>query len=136
MGAVNSMTQFQTYFGLSPIGASKTGLVFGIYTVGYVPTCPPARALWALLTINRQVVAFFPASTLPDKIGRRWTMFLGNLVLCMGAILAGLARNMSMLLVGRFFVGLGCSTAAQGGKTYLSEITSPVSRGRWMGLQK
>ncbi len=35
MSSVNSMTQYQRYFGLSAAGAS-TGLVFGIYTVGGV----------------------------------------------------------------------------------------------------
>lgn len=62
-------------------------------------------------------------------------MFLGNLVLCMGALVAGFAKNMPMLLVGRFFVGVGCSTAAAAAKTYLSEITPASSRGFWMGLQ-
>jgi len=61
MSSVNSMLQWQTYFSLGG-AASKTGIIFGIYTVG-------------------QVVAFFPASYLPDKIGRRRSMFVGNCVL-------------------------------------------------------
>lgn len=61
MSSVNSMTQFQAYFGLSG-AAVKTGIVFGIYTVG-------------------SVCAFFPASVLPDMVGRRWSMFIGNVVL-------------------------------------------------------
>lgn len=40
-----------------------------------------------------------------------------------------------MFLGGRFLVGLGCTTAAMAGKAYMSEITSPWNRGRWMGLQ-
>lgn len=40
-----------------------------------------------------------------------------------------------MLLGGRFLVGIGCSTAATSGKSYLSEVTSPWNRGRYMGLQ-
>jgi MFS family permease len=63
MSSVNSMIQWQTYFGLTDSkGAPKTGIIFGIYTVG-------------------QVVAFFPASYLPDRIGRRRSMFVGNCVL-------------------------------------------------------
>lgn len=64
MSSVNSMLQFQSYFklGTDGKGAKKTGIVFGIYTVG-------------------QVCAFFPAVVLPDRIGRRWTMFLANLLL-------------------------------------------------------
>ncbi|WOO79017.1 Lactose permease [Vanrija pseudolonga] len=118
MSSVNSMLQFQRYFNLGTDGkgAAKTGIVFGIYTVG-------------------QVCAFFPAVVLPDRIGRRWTMFLANLLLVGGAFLAGFAQNMSMFLGGRFLVGMGCTCAAQGAKSYLSEVTSPWNRGRWMGLQ-
>lgn len=39
-----------------------------------------------------------------------------------------------MLLGGRWLTGFGCSTAALSAKTYLSEITSPKSRGRYMGV--
>jgi len=40
-----------------------------------------------------------------------------------------------MFLGGRFLVGFGCTTAAAAAKSYMSEITSPWNRGRWMGLQ-
>ncbi|BEI95952.1 hypothetical protein CcaverHIS631_0109010 [Cutaneotrichosporon cavernicola] len=115
MGAINSMIQFQAYFGLE--GAAKsTGIVFGMYTVG-------------------QVAAAFLAAYLPDKFGRRWGMFIGNIILVVGAFLCGFSKNMGMLLAGRFLVGMGCSAAAAAGKSYLSEITSPWNRGRYMGLQ-
>lgn len=87
----------------------------GIYTVG-------------------QVCAFFPCVYFPDKIGRRYTMFGANLLLIAGALIAGFSRNMSMFLFGRFLVGVGCTTAGLAAKTYLSEVTSPWNRGRWMGL--
>lgn len=61
MSSINSMKQYQHYFGLK-VASSKTGIIFGIYTVG-------------------QVLSFFPASYLPDRIGRRYTMMLGNIVL-------------------------------------------------------
>ncbi|RSH89116.1 hypothetical protein EHS25_002782 [Saitozyma podzolica] len=114
MSSINSMTQYQHFFGLQAASTS-TSIVFGIYTVG-------------------SVCAFFPASYLPDKIGRRWTMLIGNTVLIVGAFLAGFSKNMGMLIGGRFLTGLGCGTANNASKSYLSEITSPNSRGRWMGL--
>ena len=61
MSAVNSMSQWYNYFGLGQATAG-TGVVFGMYTVGTVS-------------------AFFPLAILPDKIGRRYSMFLGNLCL-------------------------------------------------------
>jgi sugar porter (SP) family MFS transporter len=39
-----------------------------------------------------------------------------------------------MLVGGRFLTGLGTGTANNASKSYLTEITSPYSRGRWMGL--
>ncbi|RSH89841.1 hypothetical protein EHS25_001827 [Saitozyma podzolica] len=114
MSSINSMSQYQQYFNLKGKAAS-TGIIFGMYTVG-------------------QVVAFFPASYLPDKVGRRWSMFCGNVVLMIGALVTCFATNMSMFIAGRFLTGLGCTTASTSAKSYMSEITSPASRGRWMGL--
>ncbi|KAI9637512.1 general substrate transporter [Dioszegia hungarica] len=111
MSSVNSMKQFQTFFGLS-IAEKSTGIVFGMYTV----------------------CAFFPTSILPDRVGRRWSMWIGNLCLCVGALLTGLAQNFGMFIAGRFLTGLGCTLAASSAKAYMSEVTSPATRGRWMGL--
>lgn len=81
------MTQYQKYFGLVA-ASSKTGIVFGMYTIG-------------------QVVAFFPASYLPDRIGRRWSMLVGNVILMAGAFLTGFSTNMSMFIGGRFLTVSG-----------------------------
>ena len=62
MSSVNSIVLFQNFFGLGPGGASKTGIVFGMYTIG-------------------QVCAFIPLSILPDLIGRKYSMFIGNICL-------------------------------------------------------
>lgn len=61
-------------------------------------------------------------------------MFFGNSVLVVGALIGAFSKNMGMLLGGRFLVGVGCSTAAVSAKSYVSEISSPWNRGRWMGL--
>jgi hypothetical protein len=35
MGSVNSMVTFKAFFGIDPVkGAERTGIIFGIYTVG------------------------------------------------------------------------------------------------------
>jgi MFS family permease len=62
MSSVNSMPRYLEFFGLPAGGNSKTGIVFGAYTVG-------------------QVLAFLVVSWLPDKLGRRYGMFIGNCVL-------------------------------------------------------
>lgn len=51
-----------------------------------------------------------------------------------GALISGLSHNKGMLLGGRFLTGFGGGIANNSSKSYLAEITSPTSRGRWMGL--
>ncbi|WVW85157.1 hypothetical protein I302_107195 [Kwoniella bestiolae CBS 10118] len=105
MGAVNSMKQWQSYFGLESASKS-TGIIFGMYTIG-------------------QILAFFPTAYLPDRIGRKameeqsWT---------------SQAKDFQMFIWGRLLTGLGCTFAASSAKSYMSEITPPDTRGRWMGL--
>ena len=62
MSSVNSMPLYLRFFGLPAGGTEKTGVVFGAYTIG-------------------QVLAFLIVSWLPDRLGRRYGMFIGNCVL-------------------------------------------------------
>lgn len=89
--------------------------MFGIYTVG-------------------MVVAFFPSIIIPDYIGRRWAMFVGNALLILGCFINGYAKNMGWLLGGRFLVGLGGTLAGTAAKVYLAEMSSPWNRGFVLGL--
>ncbi|KAH7100776.1 general substrate transporter [Auriculariales sp. MPI-PUGE-AT-0066] len=114
MSGINAMKQYQRYFGLNDAGA-KTGIVFGIYTIG-------------------QLCGAFPASYLPDKLGRRRSMFIGNLLLITGAIITATAVGQGRFLGGRFLTGFGVSLAGAPAKAYLAEITPPHHRGRYVGL--
>ncbi|KAI0061709.1 general substrate transporter [Artomyces pyxidatus] len=114
MGGVNSMTQYQKYFGMNAAGA-KTGIVFGIYTIG-------------------SLVGAIPASYLPDRFGRRASMFIGNAILIVGAITTGTAKTKSTFIGGRFLTGVGSATAGASAKSFLAEITPPQSRGLYLGL--
>ncbi|BEJ16575.1 hypothetical protein CspHIS471_0511800 [Cutaneotrichosporon sp. HIS471] len=116
ISSVNSMKQFQQYFGLGEGGASGQGLVFGIYTVG-------------------SVVGFFPGIVIPDRFGRRWAQFIGDIMIIVGSILNGMASNMGMLLAGRFLVGCGSTMGGTAAKAYLAEISSPWNRGFALGIQ-
>ena len=61
MSSIISMIPFLTYFHLPAIASASTGIVLGIGQVG-------------------GVVAFFPAAWLPDKLGRKASMIIGNLL--------------------------------------------------------
>ncbi|PPQ98005.1 hypothetical protein CVT26_003067 [Gymnopilus dilepis] len=134
MGGINSMKQFQEYFGLTGVG-SQTSIIFGIYTVY---ECFISRF----------------CSYFPDKFGRRFSMFFGNAVLIVGAVLTANSTNKRMFLAGRFLtgirfvfvnpethahkfhisLGLGSSCSGASAKSYLAEIVPAHSRGAYMGF--
>ena len=94
MSSVSSMTQFKEYFGPDRV-EDQMNMIFGMYTVG-------------------QVCGFFPSIVMPDYLGRRWSMFIGNVLLMIGALIGGLTsgHNMSMFIGGRWLVGFGCTLAS------------------------
>ncbi|KAF8957290.1 general substrate transporter [Flammula alnicola] len=114
MGGINSMVQYQQYFGMSGVG-SKTSIVFGIYTVG-------------------SICGTIPASYFPDRFGRRFSMFFGNAVLIAGALLTANATDKGMFLGGRFLTGLGSACAGASAKSYLAEMAPAHSRGAYIGF--
>ncbi|CCO31370.1 Lactose permease [Rhizoctonia solani AG-1 IB] len=114
MGGINTMNQYQQYFGMSGAGA-KTGIVFGIFTVG-------------------ALVGAIPASYLPDRFGRRASMFFGNAILVIGAVVTATATHRATFIGGRFLTGLGVGCAGASAKSYLVEIVPPQTRGFWLGV--
>lgn len=58
------MSQYKSYFGIgvNDTAAARTGIVFGMYTIG-------------------GVVGFIPSSIMPDLLGRKWTMITFNIIL-------------------------------------------------------
>ncbi|KAI5436393.1 variant 2, species-specific tRNA processing [Lathyrus oleraceus] len=69
------------------------------------------------------------ASTLTRALGRRATMILGGLFFVSGALLNGLAFNMSMLIIGRLLLGFGIGCANQSVPIYVSEMAPYKYRG-------
>lgn len=114
MGGINAMRQYQEYFGLSAAGA-KTGLVFGIFTIG---------ALCAMI----------PTAIVPDMFGRRFSMVLANAILICGASMSATSKTTAVFIGGRFLTGFGSSLAGASAKTFLAEMTPPQSRGAYMGF--
>lgn len=86
--------------------------------------------------------SFFPISSADDTLWHTETLCSCELqetravteIISVGAIISANSKSMSMLLGGRWLTGFGCSTAALSAKTYMTEITSPRSRGRYMGV--
>ncbi|KAK0464610.1 general substrate transporter [Desarmillaria tabescens] len=118
MGGINTMSQFQAFFGMKD-DAAKTSIVFGIYTIDWL--CDDPRPIRA-------------TAYLPDKYGRRFPMWIGNAILILGACMTANAKSMNMFLVGRWLTGTGCSCAGAAAKSYLAEISPAKYRGAYIGF--
>ncbi|KAJ7056462.1 general substrate transporter [Mycena amicta] len=114
MGGINSMKQYQAYFHMSSVGA-KTGIVFGIYTIG-------------------QLCGTVPAMYIPDRFGRRAAMFFGNFFILAGAFLTANAQSKAQFIGGRFLTGFGGSCGGAAAKAFMAELAPPKSRGAYMGF--
>jgi sugar porter (SP) family MFS transporter len=64
-----------------------------------------------------------------DELGRRKSIFLCCFLFLVGSLTIGTAYNLSMILIGRFIIGLGVSLSAIVDVAYLTEISPVQHRG-------
>ncbi|KAJ5462038.1 uncharacterized protein N7458_003590 [Penicillium daleae] len=114
MSSINAMPWFHRHFGTSMEG-SGTGLLFSIYSIGNL------------------VGAVF-AAPISDVFGRRMGMFVGSLIITIGAILEAVGSNIQLFMGGRFLIGLGVSLTNSAAPVYLVEVAFPQWRGLFGGL--
>lgn len=74
------------------------------------------------------------AGAIADRIGRRPTLFTAGVVFLIGAIVSALAPNETILLCGRFVVGLGIGFSSVVAPLYISEVAPANSRGALVSL--
>ncbi|CAL5221321.1 g3494 [Coccomyxa viridis] len=77
--------------------------------------------------ITAAVVSLFPKFF--QRLGRKYTMMIGAFCFLVGAILQAAAVDMSMLIIGRIFLGIGIGLANQVAPMYISETAPPSARG-------
>ncbi len=63
-----------------------------------------------------------------DKLGRRHPIFLGSVILIMGAALQAGAKGIEMFLAGRFFVGFGGGFVFTSAPAMVAELAYPTHR--------
>lgn len=115
MGGINSMPQYQSFFGLSTDGlGSTTGIVFAIYNIG-------------------NLVGAFMAGPASDIKGRRFGMALGSLLILIGTAIQSSAMNIGQFLGGRFICGVGVSIVTSAAPAYVVEMSHPSYRGAMTG---
>jgi MFS transporter, DHA1 family, multidrug resistance protein len=75
-----------------------------------------------------------PTGQLADRLGRRWTLVIGEVLTMVGNLLCGVAGTYEEFLVYRFVAGAGASMVVTSGQVILADISTPANRGRMMGV--
>ena len=81
------------------------------------------------LALAGSFIASLAAGPLQDKIGRKRTIIIADILFTAGAALMASAPSLVILMIGRFVVGLGIGTASLVVPVYLSEVSPTEMRG-------
>tara|TARA_A100001037_G_scaffold214145_1_gene191937 strand:- start:3390 stop:4601 length:1212 start_codon:yes stop_codon:yes gene_type:complete len=94
-----------------------------------------SQAGW-LVTVFYIVYALFqlPSGILADKIGKRYVLGLGLVLLAIGVILASMANTYQALLLSQVVAGIGGSTYHPAGLSAVSDLESGKTAGKAMGF--
>ena len=75
-----------------------------------------------------------PTGWLADRLGRRWTLVLGEVATAAGNLLCGLSATYEQFLVFRFLAGAGSAMVLTSGQVSLADLATSANRGRVMGI--
>ncbi|KAH8587944.1 MFS transporter [Bisporella sp. PMI_857] len=113
LNGLQAVSHWQTYFG-HPSGA-RLGVLNASYNLGGLITLPIVP--W----VN-------------DTLGRKHSITLGSIVLCIGVVLQASSQNFGMFMASRFILGTGIPFAVSGAAQLLAELTHPRERAVITGL--
>ncbi|WP_227379182.1 MFS transporter [Haladaptatus halobius] len=90
----------------------------------------------ALLTVFFATYSIFqlPAGVLADRIGQRWLLAAGMIVLATGVLVAAGAQNYGTLVIAEIIAGVGGSTYHPAGMSLISDLESGDTEGKAMGI--
>ena len=124
--------------------SALAGFLFGFDTVVISGAEKTIQALWGLSpglhgiamasalygTVIGSLLGGWPA----DRFGRKPTLLWIGALYLVGAVVSGLAANVSIFIAARFIGGLGSGISTVVAPMYLSEIAPPRFRGRLAGM--
>jgi sugar porter (SP) family MFS transporter len=107
MNGLQSLTQWQGFF--NHPSNSELGLLNAIQNIGSLAAYPFAPYL-------------------SDGLGRKRTVFIGALIMCLATALQGAAQSEGMFVGARFLIGFGLTFAANAAPMLVSELSYPLYR--------
>ncbi|KAH0842411.1 hypothetical protein AYO21_10514 [Fonsecaea monophora] len=107
INALQIVPSWIEYFG-NPQGSLK-GIIAAAYSLGAICSLP-----------------FIPIVN--EKLGRRGSIFLGSLIMVVGALIQGFARNVGMYIAARLILGFGIPTCIVSGSALIGELGYPKER--------
>ncbi len=81
-----------------------------------------------------RLLANLPAGILASRLGRRQVLFLGSLVSTLGGLLSALAASFEQLVAARMLSGVGSALFITSALTYVADVSTPATRGRYMSV--
>ncbi|KAI5468144.1 general substrate transporter [Mariannaea sp. PMI_226] len=107
INALQLSDYWKAYFG-NPQG-SLQGIIAAAYSLGAILSLP-------LVPIVN------------DRLGRRWSIFLGSCCMVVGAIIQGFSQHVAMYIVARMILGFGIPTCIVSGSSLIGELAYPKER--------
>ncbi len=107
--------------------------VLPLYAQGFGVSLSLVGLLVAGFGIAR-LLANLPAGVLAGQLGRRRVLFLGALISTLGGILSGLAGSFEHLVGARMLSGVGSALFITSALTYVADVSTPATRGRYMSV--
>ncbi|UZE46712.1 MFS transporter [Rhodopseudomonas sp. P2A-2r] len=92
------------------------------------------NAIFISATFVGMMVGSFGTGFLGDRFGRRFSYQFNLLLFGLASLAAAFAPNMTILIVCRFFMGVGLGAENVVGYSTMTEFVPAKSRGKWLGL--
>lgn len=89
----------------------------------------------AVLTLGAMVGAL-ANGPIADRLSRRWSILLANIIFLVGSIIQAAAQNIAMIFIGRFIAGLAIGGLSMVIPLYISELAPSNVRGSLVSLQQ
>jgi putative MFS transporter len=92
------------------------------------------NAVFISITFVGMMVGSFGTGFVGDRYGRRFSYQFNLLLFGVASLAAAFAPNMTILIICRFFMGVGLGAENVVGYSTMTEFVPAKSRGKWLGL--